>query len=297
MKIFSETYLYFLGSSTEKISQVFETLPFFPGQIVIFLLIGLSAASWSVIVSKYLLIRQIRSADQKFIQRLKRSRTCLEVFESCENFEPSILFDIYDEGARATARETVGSDSPKFLTEHNLVTHHSLSRTRFDQIGKAFSFGEKYATFRLRKGFRLLRGITIAAPLLGLAGSLLFILDPGNGHTGYHDLLSYCSVLLVSSFFVAAPAGIARTHLLNRCRKLARKSNRFRNWIFEVFRSSFEENEQIVPNVNPVRLKDEMEVFDLPTHFFPESGCPVSDPPKERARPNNPDSPYVNANY
>ncbi len=55
--------------------------PVFPGKVVVWLLFMLSIIGWVMILSKLLQIRKMRLADERFTDRLRRSKTTLEVFE------------------------------------------------------------------------------------------------------------------------------------------------------------------------------------------------------------------------
>ena len=87
----------------------FDRMPLLPGKAAVYLLLLLSVVSWSIILSKSLLISRIRNADVKFKQRLRRCRSCLEIYQRGESHEPSLLFDVYAEGSRAAVMEIAGT--------------------------------------------------------------------------------------------------------------------------------------------------------------------------------------------
>ena len=74
--------------------------PIFPGKVIVWLLVMLSIVGWVTILSKIAQFRRMRRADQEFTERLRQSKTTLEVFEEGWENELALKSLIYHAGAR-----------------------------------------------------------------------------------------------------------------------------------------------------------------------------------------------------
>ena len=95
-----------------------------------------------------------------FKRRLRRSRSCLEIYQRGENHEPSLLYDVYKKGARAAVVEVAGTPDPRVLRRNNITVEGSMSRSQLNAIENGFARGEKMGARRIRGGFKFLRTIS-----------------------------------------------------------------------------------------------------------------------------------------
>lgn len=237
----SETPHFMATNSAADIVSIYESMPLLPGKVIVGLLLLLSVISWSVIACKSLFLSRVERLDLAFKRRLKRSRTCLEIYEGEEKFEPSLLFDVYQEGARSAAIEMTGSADPDFLRSKNLE-HFRMNVSQLEFVDSSLEDGERRGVARLFGGFGLLKLISLVAPCLGVAGGLWILISAlGAEPDSFRLLLSYALIIIALSLFVAAPAGVARVHFLNKCRHRAKGIRRFRTDVMRTFVSAFEE--------------------------------------------------------
>jgi biopolymer transport protein ExbB/TolQ len=281
--------------------------PIFPGKIIVWLLFMLSIIGWVTILSKLAQLRRMRRADQEFTDRLRQSKTTLEVFEEGWENELALKSLIYQAGARETAFQLLGSREPQDRMQQRLRQAGKLVGRQIDFLRMAFQTGFRAASGRLQNGIEGLRLIAAAAILLGTFGLVWTLMKGFDEAKEFSELaprigagLGYFAI----SLFVAAPAVIARIALRNVVRKRKQELERFRDDILRLFERSFAaaldpvrptvaesrpapvENEILrservpAPAVDPLPAAPRREPETVPSHE-PE---PVTDSGEERKR-------------
>lgn len=227
----------FLASIRAAIDQ-----PIFPGKVIVWLLFMLSIIGWVTILSKLVQLRRMRRADQEFTDRLRRSKTTLEVFEEGWENDLALKSLIYHAGARETAFQLLGSREPQDRMQQRLRQAGKLVGRQIDFLRMAFQTGFRAASGRLQNGIEGLRLIGAAALLLGTFGLVWTLMDGFDEAKEFSELaprigagLGYFAI----SLFVAAPAVIARIALRNLVRKRKQELERFRDDIHRLFERSF----------------------------------------------------------
>jgi biopolymer transport protein ExbB/TolQ len=216
--------------------------PIFPGKVIVWLLFMLSIIGWVTILSKLAQLRRMRRADQEFTDRLRQSKTTLEVFEEGWENELALKSLIYHAGARETAFQLLGSREPQDRMQQRLRQAGKLVGRQIDFLRMAFQTGFRAASGRLQNGIEGLRLIAAAALLLGTFGLVWTLMVGFDEAREFSELaprigagLGYFAI----SLFVAAPAVIARIALRNVVRKRKQEFERFRDDIHRLFERSF----------------------------------------------------------
>jgi biopolymer transport protein TolQ len=80
------------------------------GKAVLLALFVASVFSWSVMVTKFRVLRFARRQNGRFSGAFSRERDPLRLFETGVRFEGSPLFHIYDAGATELCFQLLGSD-------------------------------------------------------------------------------------------------------------------------------------------------------------------------------------------
>lgn len=216
--------------------------PVFPGKVVVWLLFMLSIIGWVTILSKLAQLRRMRRADEEFTERLRRSKTTLEVFEEGWENEFALKSLVYHAGARETAYQLLGSREPQDRMQQRLRQAGKLVGRQIDFLRMAFQTGFRAAAGRLQNGIESLRLIAAAALLLGTFGLVWTLMKGFDEAKEFAQLaprvgagLGYFTIAL----FVAAPAVIARIAFRNVVRKRKQELERFRDDIHRLFERSF----------------------------------------------------------
>ncbi len=216
--------------------------PVFPGKIVVWLLFMLSIVAWVMILSKILNLRKGRLADRRFTERLRKSKTTLEVFEEGWDDNRSQKSLIYQTGARETAYHLLGSRAPQEGLQQRLKQAGKLGAKQLEFVKSAFASGCAASTANLRGGIEGLWMIGVAALFLGAFGFVWTMMLGFDESAEFAELMTYISGSLAFTaigLIVAAPAIIARIFLNAQVRTRTLELERFRDDIVRLFERSF----------------------------------------------------------
>ncbi len=216
--------------------------PIFPGKVIVWLLVMLSIVGWVTILSKIAQFRRMRRADQEFTERLRQSKTTLEVFEEGWENELALKSLIYHAGARETAYQLLGSREPQDRMQQRLRQAGKLVGRQIDFLRMAFQTGFRAASGRLQNGIESLRLFAATAMLLGTFGLVWTLMKGFDGAKEFSEAapsvgagLGFFAIALL----VAAPAVIARIALRNVVRERKQELERFRDDIHRLFERTF----------------------------------------------------------
>jgi len=217
-------------------------LPLFPGKLILVSLLVLSVMAWVAIVTKALSLRKGQRADEKFNQRLRESRTTLEVFEEGWTEEASLHHDIYLAGAKEAAFQLLGSRDPGPAVHARMKSAGGMDENQILALREAFRRGERNACDRLHAGLTSLRAISIGALFLGVMALSWTLMRGFTVATDFALLAPWISgglFFLFLATLVAMPASLARLFFLAHNRRHHRRLETFRVEIGRLFERSF----------------------------------------------------------
>jgi biopolymer transport protein ExbB/TolQ len=216
--------------------------PLFPGKILIWLLLMLSIISWVKILSKWLQLMRMNRSDKAFSERLRQSRTTLELFEEGWQNEESARFLVYLAGARETAFQLLGSRNPVQDMEDRVRHAGLLPPAKARVLERAFESGLRQALMKITSGVGGLRFIGAASLLLGTIGSVWTLM------TGFDNLEAGASLgpvigsalgFVLISLIVATPAFLARIAFAIQTDRLEFEISKFKEDIARLFERKF----------------------------------------------------------
>lgn len=216
--------------------------PVFPGKVVVWLLFMLSIVGWVMILSKLLQIRKMRLADERFTDRLRRSKTTLEVFEEGWEDDLSLKLLIYQAGARETAYQLLGSRETQDGLQQRVRQAGKLVGRQIESLRMAFQTGYRAASGRLRTGIEGLALVAAAAILLGIFGftwTLMTAFDEAGAFDELAPRVGGALGFLTISLVVAAPSILARLFLRASVGRRELDLERFRDDLARLFERSF----------------------------------------------------------
>lgn len=229
--------LHCLGSIRATLDQ-----PIFPGKVLVWLLFMLSIISWIMILSKAIQLAKMKRGDRLFTDRLRKSKTTLEVFEEGWDDDLSLKYAVYLAGARETAFQLLGSREPQERMQHRIKQAGKLARHQLDFLRMAFQSGFRAATGRLHAGTEVLRLLAAAAILIGTFGlvwTLMTGFDQAKNFTEIAPVVGGALGYFALALLVASPAVLARIAFEATARKRQQKLERFRDDINRLFERSF----------------------------------------------------------
>lgn len=223
--------------------------PVFPGKILVWLLFMLSIIGWVMIISKIVQLTKIKRVDRLFTERLRKSKTTLEVFEEGWSDELSLKHVIYQSGAREAAYQLLGSREPQEMMQRRIKQAGKLAGRQLDFLKLAFHTGFRAAVGRLQSGIEGLRLLTAAALLTGTFGlvwTLMSGFDKAKEFSEIAPMVGGALGYFTLSILVAAPAILARIGFQATVRMRKQELDRFRDDINRLFERSFAEIESPV---------------------------------------------------
>jgi len=232
-------YLPLLGSIRATLDQ-----PVFPGKVIVWLLFMLSIIGWVMIVSKIAQLRKIKRTDREFTERLRKSKTTLEVFEEGWDDDLSLKHVIYQAGAREAAFQYLGSREPQEMMQRRIKQAGKLGARQLDFLRTAFQTGYRAALGRLQSGIDGLRLLAVSALLIGTFGlvwTLMIGFDRAKEFAELAPMVGGALGYLVIALLVATPAAIAKVAFDATVRSRERELERFRDDINRLFERSFAE--------------------------------------------------------
>lgn len=217
--------------------------PVFPGKVVVWLLFMISIVGWVMILSKAAQLRRTRRADRHFTERLRRSKTTLEVYEEGgHEDDASLKHLVYQAGAKETAYQLLGSREPKDSTKDRIRQAGKLSESQLGHLRTAFQTGFRMAEGRLRTGIEGLRLVGSAALLLGAFGFVWTLMKGFDEAKEFAELgpkVGGALGHLAIAILVAGPAVLARIALCSVAERRVEELERFREDIHRLFERSF----------------------------------------------------------
>lgn len=214
----------------------------FPGKVVVWLLLTLSIVSWVMIISKGLHLTKLKRSDKSFGERLRKSRTTLEVFEQGWEEDSSPQHFIYLAGSREAAFHLLGSREPQEGMHRRLRRAPKLTARQIDFLNLAFRSGYRNALLKLSSGIAGFRFVAVAAMLLGAIGMVWTLMSGFDSAAEFAEIAPMVGAalgFLVIALLVATPAILARIAFDIHIRRRKTELTKFRDDIARLFERSY----------------------------------------------------------
>jgi len=235
--VFSLLHHPFLGSIRATLDQ-----PVFPGKVLVWLLFMLSIIGWVMIISKAVQLAKMKRVDRLFTERLRKSKTTLEVFEEGWDDDLSLKYLIYLAGAREAAFQLLGSREPQDMMQRRIKQAGKLEGRQIDFLRMAFQTGYRAAVGRLQagiEGFRLLAAAAILIGTFGLVWTLMTGFDQAKEFAEIAPMVGGALGYFALALLVASPSVLARIGFQATARRRKQELERFRDDINRLFERSF----------------------------------------------------------
>lgn len=213
-----------------------------PGKLVMWVLFMLSIASWVVILSKATQLYRMNRAGKKFSDRLRKSKTTLEVFEGGWEDSDALQYQIYLAGAREAAYQLLGSREPTEMLQRRVKEAGRLSSRKMDYLTLAFQSGYRSALLKLESGISMLKIFGTAAFLLGIFGFVWVVMVGFDSAKTFEQMGPEVGAglgFIVVSFLIIIPSKLARLAFGMVARNRRRQLQQFRDDISRLFERSF----------------------------------------------------------
>lgn len=198
--------------------ELVKTSGIIPNAVMGFLALA-SLLSWTIIISKGLMLRSAESSNRKFLRAFRKATRLDAVAAASEQYRAAPLVGVFDFGYSEVCRQ--------LAARSRLTNQNSLERTLQLGISEELS--------RLERNMNWLATIASVSPFIGLFGTVTGIIDAfqGLGLSGNTSLRAVgpgiAGALLATAMglFAAIPASVFYNHFGNRIREIGARMDDF----------------------------------------------------------------------
>ncbi|MGA2345560.1 MAG: MotA/TolQ/ExbB proton channel family protein [Candidatus Sulfotelmatobacter sp.] len=188
-------------------------------KLVLVALLAFSLVSWSIILTKWSLLRRARAQSGRFVRAFRKAQRLQDIAAVAEQFKPSPLVGVFEGGYEEYKRQAVTSG-----TIRNLLS-----------IQRGMQIGASEGITRLERNMPWLAITAAVTPFVGLFGTVWGIIDAfqGLGTAGAATLravapgISEALITTAAGLAAAIPAVIAYNLIGASIREFAARSDDF----------------------------------------------------------------------
>lgn len=140
-------------------------------KFVLFSLIFASVMSWSIIGSKFLMLRALKKDTQKFLDRFWNAKSLDVIYKDSENYTESPLSNIFRAAYQEFAKVSAKKDPEKATSVEDML------HVGMDNVERVLKKTATNEALRVEKMLIYLAMIANAAPFVGLFGTVWGIMD------------------------------------------------------------------------------------------------------------------------
>ena len=148
-----------------------------PGRVILFLLFVASIFSWSVMVTKFRILKRARDQRTNFLQRFRAERQPLKLFTERARFDGTPIFAVYKAGCRELTFQLLGSAEVDETFRARLEIAQKISPAQMRVVTTAMERAVGEAALGLESQMILLATAVSGAPFLGLLGTVWGVME------------------------------------------------------------------------------------------------------------------------
>ncbi|MCX6967926.1 MAG: MotA/TolQ/ExbB proton channel family protein [Verrucomicrobia bacterium] len=218
-----------------------------PGQTVLVSLVIASIFSWSVMVTKLLMVHRAKKQSVSFLELFRSHRQPLHIYESQLRFDGSPLYSVYRAGCRELTYHLLGSQEVDETFRARLEDSPRISPAQARVISTAMERSVGETALKLEGQMILLATAVSGAPFLGLLGTVWGVMDTFGGvaESGSANLaamapgVSAALITTVTGLLVAIPAMFGYNFLVTSIRGLIVQMDNFAAELASAFEHQF----------------------------------------------------------
>ncbi len=205
------------------------------GQVIILLLIVGSIFSWSVMITKFIMVRRVRRETTTFLKKFRTSRRPLTPFQNRDSFPGSPAFWVYQAGCRELVFHMLGSTELDESLAVRLSDSDKISPVAMSAVRSAMEREVGEQALLLEHRMILLATAVSGAPFLGLLGTVWGVMDTFAGVASANSAslaamapgVSAALITTVTGLLVAIPAMFGYNFLVVTVRSLTVELDNF----------------------------------------------------------------------
>ena len=215
----------FLAASDGGLVYAFE-MSTLPGKTILLLLFVASIFSWTVMVTKFRVIRHAQRRRDQFLALFRTDRQPLRIYTDRARFEGAPVFAVYKAGCKELTYQLLGSAEVDETFRGRLDAATKISPAQMRVVGSAMERAVGETALKLESQMILLATAVSGAPFLGLLGTVWGVMDTFSGvaAAGSANLaamapgVSAALITTVTGLLVAIPAMFGYNYLVTTIR-------------------------------------------------------------------------------
>lgn len=205
------------------------------GKVILLTLFFASIFSWSVMITKFRVLRFGGRQSERFSDVFHRDRQPLRLFESGVRFEGSPLWHIYEAGCNELCFQMLGSTEVDETFRARLESAPKITPAQMHSVTAAMERAVGESALELESQMNVLSMAVSGAPFLGLLGTVWGVMDAFSGiaMAGNANLaamapgVSGALITTVVGLLVAIPAMFGYNFLVTSIRSLLVRCDNF----------------------------------------------------------------------
>ena len=197
-----------------------------PGRLVLLALFIASVFSWTVMVTKFRVVKRAQLQREKFLELFRADRRPLHLFRERARFEGAPVFTVYKAGCRELCFQLLGSSEVDDTFRARLDTAPKISPAQMRVVSTAMERAVGESALRLESQMILLATAVSGAPFLGLLGTVWGVMETfadvaqaGSANlTAMAPGVSAALITTVTGLLVAIPAMFGYNYLVTTVR-------------------------------------------------------------------------------
>jgi biopolymer transport protein ExbB/TolQ len=197
-----------------------------PGKAVLACLFTASIFSWSVMITKYRMLRHARRQRRSFLDHFRADRQPLNLYTERARFDGTPIFSVYSAGCRELTLQLLGSPEVDETFRGRLDSAPRISPAQMRVVNSAMERAVGEGALRLESRMILLATAVSGAPFLGLLGTVWGVMDTFSdvANAGSANLaamapgVSAALITTVTGLLVAIPAMFGYNFLVTTVR-------------------------------------------------------------------------------
>jgi biopolymer transport protein TolQ len=226
--------------------------PFAWGVIVVLGL--LSTVSLAILLMKWSLLRHTEQANRRFMDLFHDSPHPLALYLTKDQTEMSPLYFVYHSAARDMAFHLVGDEEPGRNFSVRLQGAGRITPSQMSTVQNAMERAIGTASVKLESRLSFVATIINAAPLLGILGTVVGLLDVFAA-LGVRDKstlapgVSAALVTTIAALLVVLPSLIGYNVLVNRIRMIIVRMDNFASELSGIFERQFVDHRKVAESL------------------------------------------------
>ena len=147
------------------------------GKVILILLCVVSIFSWSIMVTKFRVVRFARKQTARFRSAFRQDRQPLRLFENHARFPGAPLFDVYRAGCEEMTFQLLGSPEVDETFRARLEIADKITPAQMHAVNAAMERAVGETALGLEGQMILLATAVSGSPFLGLLGTVWGVMD------------------------------------------------------------------------------------------------------------------------